>query len=78
MNLNFFLASRFLVLQEYNSRSGEMGMWVWKIRCQLQHSVSHFGDFFTLWEGVSEGLSGNHQNIGCELHSYLEVQENLI
>ena len=27
---------------------------------------------------VSEGLSGNHQNIGGELHSYLKVQENLI
>ena len=27
---------------------------------------------------VSEGLSSNHQNIGCELHSYLKVQENLI
>ena len=24
---------------------------------------------------MSEGLSGNHQNIGCELHSYLKVQE---
>ena len=27
-------------------------MWVWEIRWQLQHSVSHFGDFCTLWEGV--------------------------
>ena len=25
---------------------------------------------------MSEGLSGNHQNIGCELHSYFKVQEN--
>ena len=24
------------------------GVWVWEIRCQLQHSVSHFGDFCTL------------------------------
>ena len=23
-------------------------------RCQLQHSVSYFGDFGALWEGVSE------------------------
>ena len=51
------------MLQEYNSRSGEMGVWVWEIRCQLQHSVSQFCDFCTLWEEVSEGLSGNHQNI---------------
>ena len=27
---------------------------VWEIRCQLEHSLSHFGDFCTLWEGVSE------------------------
>ena len=41
---------------------------VWEIRCQLEYSVSHFGDFCTLWEGsVSEGLCGNHQNIECEL-----------
>ena len=26
---------------------------------------------------MSEELSGNHQNIGCELHNYLKVQENL-
>ena len=25
---------------------------------------------------MSEGLSGNHQNIGYELHSYLKGQEN--
>ena len=25
---------------------------------------------------MSEGLSGNHQNIRCELHRYLKVQEN--
>ena len=25
---------------------------------------------------MSKGLSGNHQNIGCKLHSYLRVQEN--
>ena len=25
---------------------------------------------------MSEDLSRNHQNIGCELHSYLKVQEN--
>ena len=25
---------------------------------------------------MGEGLSGNHQNIGCELHCYLKVQEN--
>ena len=24
---------------------------------------------------MSEGLSGIHQNIGCELHSYLKDQE---
>ena len=70
-------------MQGYNNRSGEMGVWIWEIRCQLQHSVSHFVDFCTLWGGGgggggSEGLSGNNQNTGCELHSYLEVQENLI
>ena len=27
---------------------------------------------------MSEGLSGNNQNIGCELHSYLKVQEKTI
>ena len=32
---------------------GDSGV-VWEIRCQLQHSVSHFGDICTLWEGVSE------------------------
>ena len=25
---------------------------------------------------MSEGLSGNHQNIGYELHNYLKGQEN--
>ena len=54
MNLNFFWHSRFLVLQEYNRHSGEMVVWVWEIRCKLQHSVSNFGDFCTLLEGVSD------------------------
>ena len=43
------------------------------ILCAILVTFVHFGR-----GSVSEGLSGNHQNIGCELHSCLKVQENLI
>ena len=44
-----------------------------EFRVQFLVTFVHFGR-----GSVSEGLSGNYQNIGCELDSYLKDQENLI
>ena len=42
----------------------EMGVWVWEISCQLEHLCPILVTFVHFGRGsVSEGLSGNHQNI---------------
>ena len=44
-----FLFGKTVLLQQ--KHSGEMGLWeenFGEIRCQLEHSVSHFGNFCTL------------------------------
>ena len=55
MNLNFFFGIEvFGFAGIHQTQWGDGGVGYGEIRCQLQHSVSHFGDFFSLWEGVSE------------------------
>ena len=45
-------------------------MWVWEIRCQnCSIPCPILATFVHIFSGsVSEGLSVNHHNIGCELH----------